>query len=308
MDKQKIASLTKFCVLGYNKSIQKKGRLSVGKLLPPKSDIVFKLIFGNLKNIDLLSDFLRAALRLPDDEFTEMTIIDPHLLREYPGGKLGIVDVKAKTKTGKIVHIDVQLATHPQLRERIIYYDSRLIADQLGDGDDYNLIQRVISIIITDFVLIPENDAYHNRYILHDPETGSTLTDLIEVNTLELVKLPQETDDTPLFNWMRFLRAERKEEFDVVARTSPQIAKAVGILMELSEDERTRMLYEAREKERRDIVAYKKGAREEGREEGRRDMAYQKALSALKDGLPIEVMAKITGLTLEEVNTLRESK
>jgi len=81
----------------------------VKKILLPKSDVIFKLIFGSLKNIDLLSDFLRAALRLPDDEFTELTIIDPHLLREYPDGKMGILDVKAKTKSGKILHIDIQL-------------------------------------------------------------------------------------------------------------------------------------------------------------------------------------------------------
>jgi hypothetical protein len=41
--------------------------------------------------------------------------------------------------------------------------------------------------------------------------------------------------------------------------------KAVGVLMELSADERTRMLYEEREIARRDIASMMEGAKREGR-------------------------------------------
>jgi hypothetical protein len=44
---------------------------------------------------------------------------------------------------------------------------------------------------------------------------------------------------------MSFLRAESKEDFDMVAQASPKLKKVVGRLLELSQDERARMLFEA---------------------------------------------------------------
>ena len=78
--------------------------------LPPKSDVVFRLLFGDIRNVDLLSDFLKSVLTLPADDFSEITIVDPHLLRKYPDKKLGILDLKAKTKSGQIIQIEIQLA------------------------------------------------------------------------------------------------------------------------------------------------------------------------------------------------------
>jgi hypothetical protein len=88
--------------------------------LPPKSDVVFKLLFGDERNIDLLADFLKSVLKLQDDEFSAITIIDPHLLRKHPDKKLGIIDLKVKTKSEKIVHVEIQLSNLPQMPERIV--------------------------------------------------------------------------------------------------------------------------------------------------------------------------------------------
>jgi hypothetical protein len=52
--------------------------------LPPKSDVVFQLLFGDIRNIDLLSDFLKSILTLPDNDLSEITIVDLHLLRKHP--------------------------------------------------------------------------------------------------------------------------------------------------------------------------------------------------------------------------------
>ena len=37
------------------------------------------------------------VLRLPDDDYQEIMITDPHLLREFDGDKLAIIDVKLHT-------------------------------------------------------------------------------------------------------------------------------------------------------------------------------------------------------------------
>ena len=94
----------------------------------------------------------------------------------------------------------------------------------------------------------------------------------------------------------------------MAAKTSPDIAQAVGVIMELSEDEQTRLLAEAREKYRRDEVARRKYAfqtgKQEGRQEGRQEERQDMARRLLLEKDPIEKVAKVTGLSLDEVKIL----
>jgi hypothetical protein len=190
--------------------------------LPPKSDLVFKWLFGDERNIDLLTALLKSVLDLPDNEYAEVTIVDPHLLRDYDGDKLGIL------------------------------------------------------------------------FTLYDHRNDVEFTDLVELHTLELSKLPGVSDNTELYDWLRFLRAERKEELDMLAQTNPQINKAVAVLMELSADEKARMLYESREKQRRDEASRMKGA------------IKDVARNLLKRNRPIDEIMEDTGLTRDEVERLRD--
>jgi len=79
------------------------------------------------------------------------------------------------------------------------------------------------------------------------------------------------------------LETNDEEELRMLATKSPQLEKAVGVLKELSADERTRMLAEAREKARRDEVSRLNRARREGREEGKEE-GRDEILELLKSG------------------------
>jgi predicted transposase/invertase (TIGR01784 family) len=297
-------------------------------ILPPKNDVVFKLLFGDQRNDDLLIDFLKAVLNLPEDDYSEISIVDPHLIRKHPDKKLGILDLKIKTKSGKIVHVEIQLLDLPQIRERIVFYDAGLITDQIDAGEDYGSIKRVITILITDYVLISESPRYHNRFTLYDPEAAIEFTDLLEIHTLELPKLP-ETADNYLWHWLRFLRAQSKEDLEMVAQASPQLKKTVVKLLELSEDEEARMIYEAEVKAQRDEKARMRGAFEkgvlhgkaeglaegenrgriaglsEGKMEGTHEKALEIAQNLIAIGLPVEQIVNATALSYEEVEKLR---
>ena len=109
---------------------------------------------------------------------------------------------------------------------------------------------------------------------------------------------------------MKFLRAENKEELDMIAEKSPQVKKAVARLMELSNDERTRLLQESLQKKEWDVRARERGARAEGRTEGLAEGELrgrrETARSMLADAMSPDLVSKFTGLTIEEVNSLRE--
>lgn len=266
------------------------------KILHAKSDIIFKLFFSDERNVDLLKDFLKSVLDLPEDDYNDITVTDPHLLREYPDDKLGILDVKLKSKTGKIINIEIQVKPLPGMKPRVMFYGAKLITEQIGDGGDYEVIKRVINIIITDHDLVAGSQKYHHRFLMYDPENEVAFSDIWEIHTLELPKLPKKTDGSELWNWLKFIDAETEDELTMVAEKSPQVKKAVGRLMELSADERARMLYEAREKEQRDNRAREKGA------------VKVVAKNMLEDKEPIEKIIKYTGLLREEVELLRETR
>ena len=96
----------------------------------------------------------------------------------------------------------------------------------------------------------------------------------------------------------------------MLAQTSPAMKKATVRLMELSADEKARQLYEARRKEQHDIASRERGAllrgRQEGRQEGRMEERLAMAQNALNMQVPMDVVAKLTGLTPEELETLTD--
>jgi len=164
---------------------------------------------------DLLTDFLLAVLNISADELEDVTISNPFLLQEYKGDKLGILDVKLKLKTGKIINIEVQVDPMPFMESRILFYVSKLITAQMDESDQYSKIKRVISIIITDHALIKQNDKFHHQFGLYDLENKVLLTDILEIHTLEIPKARKhfdEAQDTQLLNWMKFLDAKTEEE------------------------------------------------------------------------------------------------
>jgi predicted transposase/invertase (TIGR01784 family) len=302
---------------------------NTNSLLPVKSDFVFKLIFGDQRNVDILGDFLRSVLDISEDEYDRLTIIDPHVKKESENDKYGILDVKVHTKNGTVLHVEIQVKPVPDMKPRIVYSQAKMITEQISAGANWSVINRTISIIITDYTLVEENSKYHNQF-RYRSQDGTELTRLSEINTLELNKLPQNADNSELWYWMKFIKSDDKEVLDMIAERNPRMKKAVGVLMELSADERTRMLYEEREIARRDIASMMEGAKREGHAEGHakghaegrakghaeghakgRAEGHAKALESLalalkllKRNRPIEEIVEDTGLSRGEIEML----
>jgi predicted transposase/invertase (TIGR01784 family) len=163
-------------------------------------------------------------------------------------------------------------------------------------------------------ILPPKNDIVF-KLLFGDQHND----DLIEIHTLELPKLP-ETADNYLWHWLRFLRAQSKEDLEMVAQASPKLEKVVVKLLELSEDEESRMIYEAEVKAQRDERARMRGAYDKGkaegiaegiaegenkgRVEGKLEGKNEIARNLLHLGMPIEMIAQSTGLSPAEIEKL----
>ena len=121
----------------------------------------------------------------------------------------------------------------------------------------------------------------------------------------------QNDYQTALFDWLLFLKSEREEELQMLAEKNPQLKKAVGVLLELSEDERTRMIEDAREKARRDKVAEiawaKRTGVEQGIKQGLEKGLERVAKNMLQKQMPVSEVAELTGLSPEEVSELLDT-
>ena len=85
-----------------------------------------------------------------------------------------------------------------------------------------------------------------------------------------------------------------------IAQTNPAINEAWGVIKVLSGDERARALAEAREKHLMDMASYIDDARYEGRQEEKLEVAR----NLLRDNISVDVVARATGLSLDEVRQL----
>ncbi|MDR1241341.1 MAG: Rpn family recombination-promoting nuclease/putative transposase [Deltaproteobacteria bacterium] len=275
------------------------------KPLSATNDFVFRKIFG--ENLYVLKDFLEAVLDLPAEEYKNLTVVDPNLEREYIEDKLGILDVKVTTGSGKVVDIEVQVRQQRAIWKRMLFYTSKMLVEQVKSGYPYDRMNRAISILIADFVMIQENNAYRHCFRLYDRHTQVRYPDFMEINVLELPKM-RTPDGTRLGNWMSFFKATTEEEYMDAAQTNPAINEAWGVIKVLSGDERNRALAEAREKSRMDFESFLGDARyegwQEGLQEGRQEEKLEVARNLLQKKMPHDDISDATGLPLDEIKRL----
>jgi len=284
--------------------------------LTPRYDYVFKQIFGQESSKDILRAFLSDVLRLPDDELAEITILNPFLDKEFPNDKLSILDVLVETKKGTKINVEIQYHLDSMI-PRMIYYSCRLFTKQLKEGIGYNELNRVITIAITDFK-VTDSEHYHEYYHLKGGYSNDTFSDLIEINLIELPKVPK-VRDSALWDWATFLKSESKEDFEKIAGQNENIKKAVDIVRKVSADDREFAYALSREKAIRDHITriserenaiknateqaledgLEKGLKE-GLEEGKLEMA--RALKA--SGVDVNIIAESSGLSMEDIDKL----
>jgi len=291
-------------------------------MISPLYDYAFSEIFGNQKNIDITRSFLKTLLDIPEDEYDRLTVVSPRLRKVFKTEKSGVVDLKLNTKSGKIIHIELQVEKRSNMRNRILYYASRLIGDQLKLGDDYHKLHQAISIIICDHNLLEEEDSYFNIYELRNEENRS-FTELLRIIILELPKLPEIVDRT-VWPWLKFFKCKEKEEFEMLALKFPELKKPVFCAKKMSLWEEWKDIRFHRNLQKVDermlleqikIDGRAEGmaqGRAEGREEGRTQgmaegIAKEKletAKNALAKGLSVEIIHEITGLDIETIKNL----
>lgn len=275
-------------------------------ILLPKSDYIFKRIFADRNNTDILESFLKSVLNLPAEDYKKLEIADTHLQKNNADDKLGILDIKIYTATGKIVNIEIQVLNTKSMTDRVIFYASKMVTEQISAGQDHSTINTVIGIIITDYILMHDSHRYHNCYKLYDIETNSVFSNKLEIHTLELPKLAKNTDNSKLFQWLSFLNAKRKEEFEMLSKNDPDIEKAYNVLKDLSADEIARMEYDARQKWLWDQRSREEAAEAIGEARGAIKERRNFINKLLRKGMSISQISEYTDIPVDEIEKIQK--
>ncbi|MEK3913023.1 Rpn family recombination-promoting nuclease/putative transposase [Paenibacillus sp. FSL H7-0331] len=281
------------------------------ELLDPKNDFVFKRIFGSEENKDVLLAFLNNTfIEAGEPPLTEILLMNPYTDKDAPRDKQSIFDIRAKTTTGELINIEMQLFNQYDIEKRTLFYWSKQYSGQLEEGQRYRQLKKCVTINILNYSFLP-NDRYHNVFHLREDQSGIPLSNDIEIHMIELSKLDEQMIPIQggLVNWLLFLKGVSKSNWEVLTMNEPVLRKAMDTLEFLSQDAEARRLYEMRQKFLHDEASMLAGAREEGEAVGEAKGEYKKAIEVAKKllakGTDIAAVADISGLSQEEIGRLK---
>ena len=274
------------------------------KLLSPKLDVVFQALFGEEGNEEITKGFLEAILK----EKIEKIDLSKNVIlrREFKEDKLGILDILAEVDGNKQVNIELQLIDKNNTIERMLYYWSRLYSRKIRKGGEYQELPKTIVILISNFRIKELGiEDYYTKWQIMEATRKIVLTEKLELCIIELPNIiGKEEKNDKLLDWLYFLENPKSERVEKNMGENKELKRAVNELNKISEDEKMQRIAELREKAILDEKAIYARGLEVGEEKGREERNIEIAKELLKEGLSIEKICKITGLTEEEIEKL----
>ena len=135
----------------------------------PLNDFIFKKVFGEKGNEDILISFINAVLKRTSRQIiTEIEIVNnKELSKDVINDKTGIIDVRAKTSKGENIDIEVQLTNQGNMDKRTLFYWGKMYIENIKKGEDYTALEKVITINILDFDYL-KTESYQSSFHRHD--------------------------------------------------------------------------------------------------------------------------------------------
>ncbi len=274
-------------------------------LMKPKIDFAFKEIMVNEK---ARIGFLSAVLQIDPSSIKETRILNTYLRKVHENDKQGILDVRILLNDNTEIDIEIQLAELKIWADRSLFYLSKMYTDQIEQGQGYDVLKKCVSISILNFDLFKGEMEFYSRFHITEDTRHFLYTDKMEFHVIELPKLPKELkeDSSDILLWAKFINAEKKEEFDVLASKNPYIDSAYHQLQIISQDKQKRLEYETREKAIRDHNQLMKEAELRGIQQGIQQGQMDLIISCLKKGKTCEQVSEFLEIPLEDIKQIQE--
>ena len=277
------------------------------ELLKPTNDYIFKRIFGQKKNSDILKDLLQAILPNWNIKNVEPRQ-EVQLETDFITDKVCRLDILATLDDGTKVDIEMQMRNYNDIEARSLFYTTREYHQSLENGQDYIEIPKSIGIWISNFNVFNDEGPFHEIVRLRRDYENQIFTDKIEMHYLQLPKFKQKCKriSNKLEEWLTFISFENMEELKMIE--NEKVKKAEEELEYLSGDEAERRIAYLRETAEIDRKFARTAARDQGRVEGRSEGKIEEKIETAKkmlaEEMDINLIIKITGLTKDEIEKL----
>ncbi|MEM9887372.1 MAG: Rpn family recombination-promoting nuclease/putative transposase [Bacteroidota bacterium] len=275
-----------------------------GKYVNPLTDFGFKKLFGTEPNKNLLIDFLNQIL--PSDKKVEdLSYSTNDKLGKTKVDRKAVFDLYCIGFNGERFIVEMQKAKQNWFKDRSVFYSSFPIQEQAKKGDWNFKLEPVYLIGVLDFIFDDhkEEEALHHVIELKN-QRGEVFYDKLKFIYLELPKFKKREKDleTRYEKWLfvlRHLSELQKRPEQLQEKIFTQLFESAEIA-KFSPEERE--AYEESLKHYRDI----KNVVDTSREEGREEAIDENVQNGIKKGYSDQVIADITGRTIEEVKEIRK--
>ena len=292
--------------------MRKKSDIKKIKYFNPLNDYFMRFMFAKEGHERILLNLINSVRTDYNQEtFEEVKVINTFNLKETINDKQSIVDVRAVTKSGETVLIEIQRMGNQSFVYRSLYYWAKSYVSNLRNNEKYNDLKQVIVINILDFNLLKCIDKEHSCYVIKELETNHILTNHLEMHFLELPKYLSNESKLidELYAWFYFLTTKEKMEdiMEMLVKKNPIMKEVYD---EYNKFVNTKDLfdnYTEYEKNYFDILALNEErikGREEGIKEGEINKARTIALNLKNMNMNNEDISRITGLSIEEIKKL----
>lgn len=275
-----------------------------------KTDILFKMLF--VQHPDLLKRLVAVLLGIAVEDIGQFIVSNPEMPPENLGEKFCRLDINM-TVNGQRVDLEIQVNDESDYPERTLYYWARDFSTALPASQGYSTLPRTVMISIVDFKLFdcPE---YHSFFQPLETTRHTLLSDKMGLHFFELPKLPDDVDESNmLLLWLSLFKADTEEDLaKIKAMEVPVMSQAIDAYYTITASSQFREMERLRAKARHDEAQALHHAKQEGMQEGMQkgmqkgisQRSAEIAKSLLKMGMPSDQIAQVTGLTLEELESL----
>ncbi len=258
----------------------------------PKTDFVFKRLFGSEAHKPLLIELLNSLLELEGDHrIVDLEYLSPEQHVPVEELKLSLVDVKCLDRRGRQYVVEMQVLNVEGFEKRVVYNTSKAYVTQLRTGEDYPGLNDVVGVTICDFLLWPvppPGDApvpMLSRWRMQEQHGGALGLSQVQYVFLELPKYrsgddPRGTTDC----WAYFFREAENLEVVPPALSQTPFREAMEVARMAGFSSGELDLYDRAKIAEQDARGALSLAERLGREEGLREGRTEGLAAGLREG------------------------
>jgi predicted transposase/invertase (TIGR01784 family) len=282
----------------------------ISKYFNPYTDFGFKKLFGEEASKDLLIDFLNQLLP-SQHQIQELSFKNPENMAETIEERKAIFDIYCESKTGEKFIVEMQKAKMHYFKDRSLFYSTSPIRQQAKKGKwDFKLLP-VYFVAILDFQYDEkEEETKFRRDVCLKDQDGDVFYDKLHFKFLQMPLFNKQEHEleTHFDKWVYFLKHLEDFEHIPVILNEPIFKKGFEIaeISHLNSDQYDDYLKSILEYN--EVTAVAETAFDNGKvvgiEEGQRIEKIQTAQKMLSAGLDITLIASMTDLSIDEIQSL----